>query len=107
MQYRTCSKCKIEKPLTTEFFALQQRNKVLFQTQCRICKLDYLRKWSADRYAKRDIEHKRKKHMYEIKISTKEAIQERMEAAYKEIYLQAFHKELSDKELKKLMNDDS
>jgi hypothetical protein len=45
--------------------------------------------------------------MYEIKISTKEAIQERMEAAYKEIYLQAFHKELSDKELKKLMNDDS
>jgi len=94
-------------PLTTEFFALQQRNKALFQTQCRLCKLDYLRKWSADRYAEKDIDHKRKKHMYEIKVSTKEEIQERMKAAYKEIYLQAFHKELSDKKLKKLMNDDS
>lgn len=107
MEYRVCSKCHMEKPLTLEFFAHQQRNKVLFQTQCRMCKLEYLQKWSADRYAKKDIEHKRKKHMYEIKIPTKEAIQERMEAAYKEIYLQAFHKELPDKKLKKLMNDDS
>lgn len=45
--------------------------------------------------------------MYEIKVSTKEEIQERMKAAYKEIYLQAFHKELSHKKLKKLMDDNS
>ncbi len=45
--------------------------------------------------------------MYEIKVSTKEEVQERMEQAYKQIYLEAFHKELSDKKLKKLMNDDS
>ena len=107
MQYRTCSKCKVEKPLTLEFFAPQQRNKARFHTECRDCKLKYMRQWQANKTAEQEIDHKRKKHMYEIKVSTKEEIQERMKAAYKEIYLQAFHKELSDKKLKKLMDDDS
>lgn len=105
MQYRICSKCKIEKPLTLEFFARQHKNKALMTTQCRQCTLEYMQKWNADRKAERDIDWKREKYMYEIKTPTKEEIQERMKEAYKEIYLQAFNKELPDKELKKLMDD--
>lgn len=106
-KFRTCTKCKIEKPLTSEFFGFQKKNWAKLHTQCKECKTAYLKKWNADKVAERDIDYKRKKHMYEIKVSTKEEVQERMEQAYKQIYLEAFNKELSDKKLKKLMNDDS
>jgi hypothetical protein len=99
---RVCSKCKIEKPLTLEFFGPQQKNKARLHTECRVCKVAYMKKWQADRKAEQEVDRKRDKHMYTIKESTEEEKQERMREAYAYIYFQAHGRSISEKKLKEL-----
>ena len=102
MQYRTCSKCKISKPLTEEFFGPQQKNKARLHTECRICKKAYMRKWQADRRSEQEVDQKRDKHMYTIKEYTEEEKQQRMREAYAYLHYQAFGRPISAKQLKDL-----
>lgn len=107
MQYRVCSSCYVEKPLTPEFFGPQKNNWSGLHTYCRACKKEYLKQWQLKRKLSRDPEEKRKKKMYEIKEPTQEEVRIRMEKAYSYIYLQAFEKEIPLKVLKKLDNDNT
>ncbi len=99
---RVCSKCKIEKPLTHEFFGPQQKNKARLHTECRVCKKAYMEKWQADRRAEQEVDRKRDKHMYTIKELSVEEKQERMNEAYAYIHYQAFGRPISNKQLKDL-----
>jgi hypothetical protein len=99
---RVCSKCKIEKPLTLEFFGPQQKNKARLHTECRVCKVAYMKKWQADRKAEQEVDRKRDKHMYTIKELSVEEKQERMNEAYAYIHYQAFGRPISNKQLKDL-----
>lgn len=101
-EYRVCSKCKIEKPLTTEFFGPQQKNQARLHTECRDCKLKYMRQWQADRRAEQEVDRKRDKHMYTIKEYTEEEKQQRMREAYAYIYYQAKGRPISKTELKEI-----
>ena len=92
MEFRVCSKCKIEKPLTIEFFGPQQKNKARLHTECRDCKVKYMKKWQADRRAEQELDRKRDKHMYTIKEYTEEEKQERLREAYAYLHYQAFGK---------------
>ena len=102
MQYRTCSKCKIEKPLTEEFFGPQQKNKARLHTECRVCKKKYMDKWQADRRAEQEVDKKRDKHMYTIKEYTEEEKKERLMEAYAYMHYQAFGRPITKKILKEL-----
>ena len=102
MESRVCSRCKIEKPLTDEFFGPQQKNKARLHTECRVCKKAYMKKWQADRRAELEVDRKRDKHMYTIKEHTEEEKQERMREAYAYIYFQAHGRSISEKKLKEL-----
>jgi len=102
VEYRTCSKCKIEKPLTDEFFGPQQKNKAKLHTECRVCKLAYMRKWQKNRTAKQEVDRKREKHLYTIKEYTEEEKQQRMREAYAYLHYQAFGKPIPRWKLKEL-----
>jgi hypothetical protein len=102
MQSRVCSKCKIEKPLTLEFFGPQQKNQARLHTECRECKKAYLKKWQADRKAEQEVDKKRDKHMYTIKEVTPEEKKQRMREAYAYLHYQAFGRPISQKQLKDL-----
>ena len=102
MEYRVCSKCKMEKPLTLEFFGPQQKNKARMHTECRLCKLAYMRKWQADRTAELEVDRKREKHLYTIKEYTEEEKQERLKKAYAYLYFQAFGRSISARQLKEI-----
>lgn len=99
---RVCSRCKIEKPLTLEFFGPQQKNKARLHTECRLCKLAYMKKWQADRRAEQEVDRKREKHMYTIKEVTPEEKQQRMQEAYAYIHYQAFGKSIPTWKLKEI-----
>jgi hypothetical protein len=99
---RICSNCKIEKPLTLEFFGPQQKNKDRFHTACRVCKKAYMDKWQADRRAEQEVDRKRDKHMYTIKEITPEEKQQRMHEAYAYIHYQAFGRPISKRQLKEI-----
>lgn len=99
---RVCSKCKIEKPLTVEFFGPQQKNKARLHTECRMCKLAYMKKWQANKKAEQEVDRKRDKHMYTIKEVTPEEKQQRMKEAYAYIHYQAFGKPITQKVLKEI-----
>jgi hypothetical protein len=99
---RVCSRCKIEKPLTDEFFGPQQKNKARLHTECRVCKKAYMKKWQANKRAEQDVDGKRDKHMYTIKELTAEEKQERMNEAYAYIYYQAHGRPISKQKLKEL-----
>lgn len=99
---RVCSKCKIEKPLTLEFFGPQQKNQARLHTECRECKLKYMKKWQADRRAEQEVDKKRDKHMYTIKEYTEEEKQQRMKEAYAYMYYQAFGRPITKQVLKEL-----
>jgi hypothetical protein len=92
----------MEKPLTLEFFGPQQKNKARMHTECRLCKLAYMRKWQADRTAEQEVDRKREKHLYTIKEYTEEEKQQRMKEAYAYIYYQAFGRPISKRELKEI-----
>ena len=99
---RVCSKCKIEKPLTIEFFGPQQKNKARLHTECRECKLKYMKQWQADKRAEQEVDRKRDKHMYTIKEYTEEEKQQRMNEAYAYMHYQAFGKPIPAWKLKEL-----
>ena len=102
MQYRTCSTCKITKPLTDEFFGPQQKNKARLHTECRICKKAYMRKWQQNKRAEQEVDGKREKHMYTIKEHTEEEKKQRMAEAYAYMHYQAFGKPIPAWKLKEL-----
>lgn len=102
MQSRVCSKCKIEKPLTEEFFGPQQKNKARLHTECRECKIKYMRQWQANKRAEQEVDKNREKHMYTIKEYTKEEKQQRMKEAYAYLYYQAFGRTITEDILKEL-----
>lgn len=99
---RVCSKCYVEKPLTLEFFGPQQKNQAKLHTECRECKIKYMRTWQANKRAEQEVDRKRDKHMYTIKEHTTEEKQQRMDNAYACIYYQAFGKPITQKQLKEI-----
>jgi len=101
-EFRVCSKCKIEKPLTVEFFGPQQKNKARLHTECRVCKKAYMTKWQQNKRAEQEVDAKRDKHMYTIKELSVEEKQEKMREAYAYIHYQAFGIPISNKQLKDL-----
>lgn len=102
MQSRVCSKCKVEKPLTEEFFATQHKNKSRLNTECRECKIKYMRQWQANKRAEQEVDKNREKYMYTIKEYTKEEKQQRMKEAYAYLYYQAFGRPITEDILKEL-----
>lgn len=102
MEYRICSTCKIEKPLTLEFYGVAQKNKARMHTECKACKLAYMKKWQANKKAEQEVDKKRDKHMYTIKEYTVEEKQERLTEAYAYMYYQAFGRRITKKVLKEI-----
>jgi hypothetical protein len=102
VEYRICSKCKMEKPLTLEFFGPQQKNKARMHTECRLCKLAYMRKYNENRTAKLEVDRKREKHLVTIKEYTKEEKQQRLTEAYAYMYYQAFGIPITKGQLKEI-----
>ena len=92
----------MDKPLTEEFFGLQQKNKDRLHTECRVCKKKYMDKWQADRRAEQEVDRKRDKHMYTIKEYTQEEKQERLREAYAYLHYQAFGRPITKKILKEI-----
>jgi hypothetical protein len=101
-EFRICSKCHIEKPLTTEFFGPQQKNKARLHTECRACKLEYSRRYSEKKKLSRDPEQRRLREIYEIKEITKEEQQEKLKKAYAHIYYEAFGAAITTERLKSI-----
>ena len=102
METRVCSKCKIEKPLTVEYFGMAQKNKNRLHTECRVCKLYYMRQYQQNKKLTKDPDEKRIKEMYTMKEITQEEKVESIQRAYAHIYYQAFDKPISTEELKGL-----
>ena len=102
MEYRTCSKCNIEKPLTIEYYHVAHKNKARFHTECRVCKKNYMKKWQENKRLSKDPEEKRLKDMYTIKEITKEEKQERLKQAYAHIYYEAFGRAITTERLKSI-----
>ena len=99
---RVCSKCMIEKPLTTEFFGPQQKNKARLHTECRECKKKYMRQWQENKRLSKDPEEKRLKELYTIKEITKEEQQQKLKNAYAHIYFEAFGRAITTEKLKSI-----
>ena len=102
MEHRTCSKCKITKPLTLEFYHVAHKNKARFHTECRVCKKNYMKKWQQNKRAEQEVDKKRDKHMYTIKEHTEEEKKQRMAEAYAYMHYQAFGKPIPAWKLKEL-----
>lgn len=92
----------MKKPLTLEFYGVAQKNKNRMHTECKECKLKYMKKWQANRKAEQEIDKKRDKHMYTIKEVTAEEKKQRMAEAYAYMHYQAFGRPISQKQLKEL-----
>ena len=78
MQYRVCTKCGMELPLTFEFFGVQQTNHKRFLTECRECKKIYQLRYQEKKRLDKDVESKRMKQLYVFPNLTKEQKQKRM-----------------------------
>ena len=92
----------MEKPLTLEFYGMAQKNKNRLHTECKECKLKYMKQWQQNKRAEREVDSKREKHMYTIKEYTKEEKQQRMREAYAYMHYQAFGKPIPAWKLKEL-----
>ena len=92
----------MEKPLTLEFYGMAQKNKDRLHTECKECKLKYMKQWQANKRAEHEVDKKRDKHMYTIKEYTEEEKQQRMREAYAYLHYQAFGRPISQKQLKDL-----
>jgi hypothetical protein len=92
----------MNKPLSLEFYGVAQKNKGRMHTECKECKLKYMKKWQANRKAEQEIDKKRDKHMYTIKEYTEEEKQQRMAEAYAYMHYQAFGRPITKKILKEL-----
>ena len=102
MEYRVCSKCHMKKPLTLEFYGMAQKNKNRMHTECKECKLKYMKKWQQNKRAEQEVDGKREKHMYTIKEYTEEEKKQRMAEAYAYMHYQAFGKPIPKWKLKEL-----
>ena len=102
MEYRVCSKCHMEKPLTIEFYGVAQRNKGRMHTECKECKLKYMKQWQQNKRAEQEVDKKRDKHMYTIKEYTEEEKKQRLMEAYAYMHYQAFGRPITQKKLKEL-----
>ena len=102
MQYRICTKCGMEKPMTFEFFGVQQTNHKRFLTECRECKKIYQLRYQEKKRLNKDVESKRMKQLYVFPNLTKEQKQKRMKEAYAYIYYQAFDESISQKQWKEI-----
>ena len=92
----------MSKPLTIEFFGPQQKNKSRLHTECRDCKIKYMRQWQQNKRAEQEVDRKREKHLYTIKEYTEEEKQQRMKEAYTYMYYQAFGRPITKRELKEI-----
>jgi hypothetical protein len=92
----------MEKPLTLEFYGMAQKNKDRLHTECKECKLKYMKQWQANKRAEQEVDKKRDKHMYTIKEYTEEEKQQRMREAYAYMHYQAFGKPIPAWKLKEL-----
>jgi len=92
----------MEKPLTLEFYGMAQKNKSRMHTECKECKLKYMKQWQQNKRAEQEVDRKRDKHMYTIKEYTEEEKQQRMREAYAYLHYQAFGRPISQKQLKDL-----
>jgi hypothetical protein len=92
----------MQKPLTLEFYGMAQKNKNRLHTECKECKLKYMKQWQANKRAEQEVDKKRDKHMYTIKEYTEEEKQQRMREAYAYLHYQAFGRPISQKQLKDL-----
>jgi len=92
----------MNKPLSLEFYGVAQKNKGRMHTECKECKLKYMKKWQANRKAEQEIDKKRDKHMYTIKEYTEEDKKQRMQEAYAYMYYQAFGRPITKQVLKEL-----
>lgn len=92
----------IQKPLTLEFFGLQQKNTKRFLTWCRECKKSYHLEYSQNKRLSQDPDRKRMKQVYTYIELTKEEKEARMREAYAHIYYQAFDKPISLNQLKEI-----
>ena len=92
----------MEKPLTLEFYGMAQKNKDRLHTECKECKLKYMKQWQANKRAEQEVDRKRDKHMYTIKEYTEEEKKQRMAEAYAYMHYQAFGKPLPAWKLKEL-----
>ena len=102
METRVCSKCQIEKPLTVEYFGMAQKNKNRLHTECKVCKLYYMRQYQQNKKLTKDPDEKRMKEIYIMKEISQEEKAESIQRAYAHIYYQAFDKPISTEELKGL-----
>ena len=92
----------MEKPLTLEFYGMAQKNKDRLHTECKECKLKYMKQWQQNKRAEQEVDKKRDKHMYTIKEYTEEEKQQRMREAYAYMHYQAFGKPIPAWKLKEL-----
>jgi hypothetical protein len=92
----------MEKPLTLEFYGMAQKNKDRLHTECKECKLKYMKQWQQNKRAEQEVDRKRDKHMYTIKEYTEEEKQQRMREAYAYMHYQAFGKPIPAWKLKEL-----
>ena len=92
----------MEKPLTLEFYGMAQKNKNRMHTECKECKLKYMKQWQANKRAEQEVDQKRDKHMYTIKEHTEEEKKQRMAEAYAYLHYQAFGRPISKQKLKEL-----
>ena len=92
----------MQKPLTLEFYGMAQKNKDRLHTECKECKLKYMKQWQQNKRADQEVDKKRDKHMYTIKEYTEEEKKQRMKEAYAYMHYQAFGKPIPAWKLKEL-----
>jgi hypothetical protein len=92
----------MQKPLTLEFYGMAQKNKNRMHTECKECKLKYMKQWQSNKRLSKDPETKREKHMYTIKEYTEEEKQQRLTEAYAYIYYQSHGRPITKKILKEI-----
>lgn len=102
MEYKICSKCGTEKPMTLEFFSVQQKNHKRFMTECKECKKIYQLKYHENKRREKDLDGKRMRQLYVFPQLTKEQREKNMKEAYAYIYYQAFNESMSDKQWKEI-----
>jgi hypothetical protein len=106
MEYRVCSKCMTEKPMTLEFFGLQQKNQNRFLTECRDCKRNYHIQYRENKRLSQDPDRERMKQVYVYKEYTREEKKASLRQAYAHIYWEAFNKPITLNQLRKIIRLD-
>ena len=92
----------VEKPMTLEFFGLQQKNQKRFLTECRACKKSYHLQYRENKRLSQDPDKERMKQVYVYKEYTEEEKREALRTAYGYIYWKAFNTPISIDQLNTL-----